>query len=126
MPENGHLNGSQEGGEKGYFWTLKMEFPGFPDFGLCIEGGEGRKGKRSTLNKAGGPCKRKSKKVPKARQRRSVFAIPDSAIFADGAFSDTLIKAEKKHSNTKISPRIPRLNPPFLGAFNPRNSLCSG
>ena len=35
MPENGHLNGSQEGGEKGYFWTLKMGFPGFPDFGLC-------------------------------------------------------------------------------------------
>ena len=35
MPENGHLNGSQERGEKGHFWTLKMEFPGFPDFGLC-------------------------------------------------------------------------------------------
>ena len=35
MPENGHLNGSQDGGEKGNFWTLKMEFPGFPDVGLC-------------------------------------------------------------------------------------------
>ena len=35
MPKNGLLNGSQEGGEKGYFWTLKMGFPGFPDFGLC-------------------------------------------------------------------------------------------
>ena len=35
MPENGHLNGSQDGGEKGYFWTLKMDFPSFPDFGLC-------------------------------------------------------------------------------------------
>ena len=35
MPENGHLNGSQEGGEKGYFWTLKMGFPGFPDSGPC-------------------------------------------------------------------------------------------
>ena len=28
MPENSHLNGSEEGG---YFWTLKMEFPGVPD-----------------------------------------------------------------------------------------------
>ena len=35
MPENGRLNGSQERGEKGYVWTLKMEFSGFPDFGLC-------------------------------------------------------------------------------------------
>ena len=35
MPENGHLNGSRQGGGKGYFWTLKMEFPRFPDFGLC-------------------------------------------------------------------------------------------
>ena len=35
MPENGHLNGSQEGGEKGYFWTLKMGFPRLPDFGPC-------------------------------------------------------------------------------------------
>ena len=35
MPENGHLNGPQAGGGKGYFWTLKMEFPRFPDFGLC-------------------------------------------------------------------------------------------
>ena len=35
MPENGHLNGSQDGGAKGYSWTLKMEFPGFPRFGLC-------------------------------------------------------------------------------------------
>ena len=33
MPRNGHLNGSHAGGQKGYFWTLKMEFPGFPVFG---------------------------------------------------------------------------------------------
>ena len=33
MPENGHLNGL--GGEKGYFWTLKMGFPGFPESGPC-------------------------------------------------------------------------------------------
>ena len=35
MPRNGGLNGSHAGGQKGYSWTLKMEFPGFPDFGLC-------------------------------------------------------------------------------------------
>ena len=23
MPENGHLNGSQQGGEKGYLWTFE-------------------------------------------------------------------------------------------------------
>ena len=28
------------GGEKGYFWTLKMGSPGFPDLG-SVEGGEG-------------------------------------------------------------------------------------
>ena len=35
MPENGDLNESQDRREKGCFCTLKMEFPGFPDFGLC-------------------------------------------------------------------------------------------
>ena len=35
MPEKGNLNGSQDGGEKGYFGTPKMEFPSFPDFGIC-------------------------------------------------------------------------------------------
>ena len=35
IPRNGHLNESHAGGRKGYFWTLKMEFPGFLDFGLC-------------------------------------------------------------------------------------------
>ena len=34
-------------------------------------------------------------------------------------------QGRKRHPNTKISPRIPCPNPPFLGAFNPRNSLCS-
>ena len=29
MPENGHLNGSEEGDEKGFFGTLNMEFPSF-------------------------------------------------------------------------------------------------
>ena len=43
MPEKKcHLNGSQGSGEKGCFWTPKMEFSGFPDFGLCREGREGR------------------------------------------------------------------------------------
>ena len=35
MPRNDHLNSSHAGGQKGHFWTLKMEFPGFPGFGLC-------------------------------------------------------------------------------------------
>ena len=35
MPRNGHLDRSHAEGQKGYFWTPKMEFPGFPDFGLC-------------------------------------------------------------------------------------------
>ena len=38
----------------------------------------------------------------------------------------TKTQGRKRHPNTKISPRIPCLNPPFSGAFNPRNSLCSG
>ena len=51
MPENGHLSGSQNGGEKGYFRTLNMGFPGFPDSGPCTgrgglqeSGGSGRGG----------------------------------------------------------------------------------
>ena len=35
-------------------------------------------------------------------------------------------QGRKRHPNTKISPRIPCLNPPSLGAFNLRNSSCSG
>ena len=31
MRRNGHLNRSHAG----CFWALKMEFPVFPDFGLC-------------------------------------------------------------------------------------------
>ena len=38
MPENGHLNGSQEGVKKGYSWTLKMNFPAFLVLG-SVEGG---------------------------------------------------------------------------------------
>ena len=49
MTENGHLSGSQEGGGKGNFWTLKMEFPGFPDFGLC----RGRGGSQSLRREIG-------------------------------------------------------------------------
>ena len=41
MHENGHLNGSQEGGEKRNFWTLTVEFSGFLILG-SVEGGEGR------------------------------------------------------------------------------------
>ena len=55
MAENGHLNGSWSGGgEIGYFWTLKMEFPGFPGFGLCRGwGGSQSKGKWGELPKRG-------------------------------------------------------------------------
>ena len=34
-------------------------------------------------------------------------------------------QGRKRHPNTKISPRIPCPNSPFLGAFNLRSSLCS-
>ena len=33
MSETGHSNGSPGGGEKGYVWTLKMQFPGFSGLG---------------------------------------------------------------------------------------------
>ena len=42
MPKNGHLNQSQQGGEKGYFWTLKIDFPVFLILG-SVEGRRGRK-----------------------------------------------------------------------------------
>ena len=43
MPKNGHLNGSQEGGEKGYFFGLrKWDFPVSLILG-SVEGGEGCK-----------------------------------------------------------------------------------
>ena len=34
MPRNGHSNGSHAGG----FWTLKMQFPGFPGLGWQFSG----------------------------------------------------------------------------------------
>ena len=43
MSENGHLNGSQDRGEKGHFWTpRKWNFPVFLILG-SVEGGEVRK-----------------------------------------------------------------------------------
>ena len=36
------------------------------------------------------------------------------------------IRAKKDTQTQRFHPKIPCLNPPFLGAFNPRNSLCSG
>ena len=41
MAANGHLNGSQDRGEKGYFCTLKCNFPIFLIWGSA-EGREGR------------------------------------------------------------------------------------
>ena len=45
MPENSHLNGSQEGGENWYSWTLKTELSGFLILG-SVQGGEGRQGEK--------------------------------------------------------------------------------
>ena len=36
------------------------------------------------------------------------------------------IRAKKDTRTQRFHPKIPCLNPPFLGAFNSRNSLCSG
>ena len=37
-----------------------------------------------------------------------------------------IIRAEKDTQTQRFHQKIPCLNPPFLGAFKPRNSLCSG
>ena len=63
-------------------------------------------------------CTLRGLPAPSQRPSRSFGSSSRSAIF--------LSSRPKKHPNTKISPRIPCLNPPFSGAFNPRNSLCSG
>ena len=44
MPENGHLNGSQNGVERVFFVDSENGIPRFPDFGLC----RGRGGRNPT------------------------------------------------------------------------------
>ena len=44
MPENGHLNGYQEGGEKGYFGLRKWNFP----VSLLLDSGRGRGGSQDS------------------------------------------------------------------------------
>ena len=53
MPQNGHLNGSHARGQKFFFFlTPKMEFPGFPGFGLC----RGRRGSQRKCPRSAATC----------------------------------------------------------------------
>ena len=94
MPQNGHLNGSQAGGPKSGFWAPRMEFPGFPGFGLCRgrrgwgvkmhpnsrspKAGHNRAGRSDFRDQRFEPDAGKMRKVPLTSEKQGSEEIPQS------------------------------------------------
>ena len=68
------------------------------------------------------PRRRAKKHLLRGAQGTSL--VPSSALLR--IYAEIEIRAKKDTQTQRFHPKIPCPNPPFLGAFNPRNSLCSG